>query len=244
VTLPNDSRLPNPGETLCGFYDIKPAFFGLTDNFVTAASNYGKASEVYNGFDVNMNARLQKGVLLSGGVAAGRTDTNNCFIVNSPQDLRYCDVITPWSQYQTKVNLIYPLPFWDIRSSLVYQNMPGLAIAANGYVVPNAQVAPSLGRNLGSCRGQVPCTGTVTLNNLFEPNTEFEERLTQLDVRFSKIVRLGRTRLTGNFDIYNLTNSNTILSRNNTYAPTSTAWGTPASVLAARLFKFGVQFDF
>src|SRR4029077_4146042 len=56
ATLPNDSRLPNAGENLCGFYDVKPAFFGLTDNFVTAASNYGTASEVYNGFDVNVNA--------------------------------------------------------------------------------------------------------------------------------------------------------------------------------------------
>src|SRR5262249_35792 len=151
-------------------------------------------SEVYNGFDVNVNARFARAALLSGGVAAGRTDTNNCFVVNSPQELRFCDVISPWSQFQTKVNLIYPLPFWDIRWSLVYQNMPGLAIAANGYVVPNAQIAGSLGRNLGSCRGQVPCTGTVTLANLFEPNTQFEERLTQLDLRFSKIVKVGRGR--------------------------------------------------
>ncbi len=244
VTLPNDSRLPNAGSALCGFYDIQPAFFGLTDNFVTSASNYGNASEVYNGFDVNVNARFAGGALLSGGVATGRTVTNNCFVVNSPQELRYCEVATPWSQFQSKVNLVYPLPFWDIRTSLVYQNMPGLAIAANGYVVPNAQIAGSLGRNLGSCRGQVPCTGNVSLSSLFEPNTQFEERLAQLDLRFSKIVRLGKGRMTANFDIYNLTNSNTILSRNNTYSPTSSAWGTPASVLAARLFKFGAQFDF
>ena len=58
------------------------------------------------------------------------------------------------------------------------------------------------------------------------------------------IIRVGKGRMTANFDMYNLTNSNTILSRNNTYSPTSTAWGTPASILAARLFKFGAQFDF
>ena len=110
--------------------------------------------------------------------------------------------------------------------------------------VSNAQIATSLGRNLGSCRGQVPCTGTATINNLFEPNTQFEDRLTQLDLRLSKIIRAGRTRLTANFDIYNMLNGNTILSRNNTYSPTSNAWGTPSSVLAARLFKVGAQFDF
>jgi Carboxypeptidase regulatory-like domain len=243
VTLPNDTRLPNPGEALCGFYDIKPAFFGLTDNFVTRASNYGDASEVYNGIDVNVNLRA-KGALLSGGLATGSTTNSNCYVVNSPQELRYCETSTPWSQYQTKVNLVYPLPFWGVRTSLVYQNMPGLTISANGLVVPNAQIVGSLGRNLGSCRGQVPCTGTATISTLFEPNTEFEDRLTQLDLRFSKIIRVGKGRMTANFDMYNLTNSNTILSRNNTYSPTSTAWGTPASILAARLFKFGAQFDF
>jgi hypothetical protein len=111
----------------------------------------------------------------------------------------------------------------------VYQNLSGLPIAASGYVVSNAQIAPSLGRNLGSCRGQVPCNGSATINNLFEPNTEFEDRLTQLDLRLSKIIRAGRTRLTANFDIYNLLNANTVLSRNNTYSPTSSAWGRPAA---------------
>jgi hypothetical protein len=245
VTVPPDPRLPGGGgNQLCGFADVQPASFGLTDNLSTRASNFGNPSEIYNGIDLNMNARFLKGGLAAGGVSTGQTVTNNCFVVNSPQDLRYCEVTLPWrGQFQGKVNLVYPFP-WDIRASLVYQNLPGVPILANGYVVSNAQIAASLGRNVGSCRGQVPCNGTVTINNVFAPNTEFEERLTQMDLRMTKIVRLGRTRLTANFDIYNLLNSNTILSRNNTYSPTSTGWGTPVGVLAARLFKFGAQVDF
>jgi len=243
INLPADPRLPNSGDQICGLYDIQPAFFGLTDSLVTRASNFGNPTEIYNGIDVNMNARFGKGGVLAGGMSAGQTVTNNCFVVNSPQELRYCEVTVPWRQVQAKVNVVYPLP-WDIRASAVYQNLSGLPIAASGYVVSNAQIAPSLGRNLGSCRGQVPCNGSATINNLFEPNTEFEDRLTQLDLRLSKIVRAGRTRLTANFDIYNLLNANTVLSRNNTYSPTSNAWGTPSSVLAARLFKVGAQFDF
>src|SRR5467141_1067644 len=42
VTVPVDRRLLNSGEKLCGFYDLKPALFGATDNLRTQASNYGK----------------------------------------------------------------------------------------------------------------------------------------------------------------------------------------------------------
>ena len=49
VTLPADSRLPGGGgNELCGFYDVKPAFFGLTDSLVTLASHF-KSTEIYNG---------------------------------------------------------------------------------------------------------------------------------------------------------------------------------------------------
>jgi hypothetical protein len=244
VTLPADSRLPNPGEQICGFYDITPSAFGQTSNLVTRASNFGEASEVYNGVDVNVNARFGRGGLLSGGVATGRTVTDNCFVVNSPQELRYCSVVLPWTaQLQAKLTAVYPLPLWDIRASAVIQSLPGVPILATGYSVGNAVISQSLGRNLGSCRGQAPCNGTLSLSNLFEPNTRFEERLSQVDVRFSKTIRVGAARLVANFDIANLLNANTILNRNNTYS-TGTTWGRPVDVLAARLFKFGAQFNF
>jgi hypothetical protein len=99
-----------------------------------------------------MNARFGKGGVLAGGMSAGQTVTHNCFVVNSPQELRYCEVTSPWRQVQAKVNVVYPLPFWDIRASALYQNLAGLPISANGYVVGNAQIAPLLGRNVGSCR--------------------------------------------------------------------------------------------
>ena len=43
------------------------------------------------------------------------------------------------------------------------------------------------------------------------------------------------------YDIYNLFNSSTILSVNSRYGPT---WLQPTTILGARLFKFGAQFDF
>ena len=87
--------------------------------------------------------------------------------------------------------------------------------------------------------------GTVTLNNLFEPNTEFADRLTQLDVRLTKAITIGRARVQGMFDVYNVFNANTVLALNNRYSVTGTnPWLQPTSILGARLFKFGMQFDF
>src|SRR5262249_54438515 len=92
ITLPNDSRLPNPGAQICGLYDVQPAYFGLTSNVVRLASDFGDPKQVYNGFDINMNARFKKEGLLSGGISDGETNANSCFVVNSPQDLRWCAV--------------------------------------------------------------------------------------------------------------------------------------------------------
>jgi hypothetical protein len=76
----------------------------------------------------------------------------------------------------------------------VYQNLPGIPIAAS-YVANNAQIAPSLGRNLAAGPN-----ATVVID-LIPPNTEFDDRLTQVDLRFAKVVRLGRARVRGMFDI-------------------------------------------
>jgi hypothetical protein len=100
--------------------------------------------------------------------------------------------------------------------------------------VTNAQVV-GLGR---------PLTGGNPTVNLIAPGTEYGPGLTQLDLRFGKILRFGPTRTTLNFDVYNATNSNTVLTHNNTYSPTATTWQQPLAVLTARFFKFSAQFDF
>ena len=48
---------------------------------------------------------------------------------------------------------------------------------------------------------------------LIEPNTVFEDRLTQVDVRLTKLLHIRRVRLQGMLDVYNLLNASTILAR-------------------------------
>jgi hypothetical protein len=245
-TAPRDPRLPGGGgNRLCGLYDVKAEKFGQFQNVVTQASNYGKQTEVYDGVDVTINARLQGGAQVSGGLNNGRTAKHSCDVVmnrpqivftgTAPRTPAFCNDVTPW-QTQVKLSGVYSLP-WDVRTSFTYQNLPGIPITAT-YVATNAEIAPLLpgGRNLSS-----GARGTVTID-LIEPNRMFEKRITQLDIRFSKSVRIGgRTRLQGMFDIYNSLNSSATLSNNSRFG---SAWLTPTEILAGRLFKFGAELQF
>jgi hypothetical protein len=74
----------------------------------------------------------------------------------------------------------------------------------------------------------------------------YVERLNQIDLRFAKLLRFGRTRTSVNFDFYNVTNSNSVLAENPAYSPSGIipGWRSPTQIVLPRLFKFSAQFDF
>ena len=213
------------------------------DNFVTLSKQFGKQTDRWNGIDINLNARLANGLFIQGGTSTGRRSTNNCEILAvvpeaGPTTAPYCNEVENWLT-QVKGAASYLIPRVDVSVAATYQYLPGPEIAAN-WAVPNALVAPSLGRNLS---GNAPF---VTVN-LVEPGTAFNQGLNQLDLRFAKILRFGGTRTTINFDLYNTTNANTVLTLNNGYVPQASGlarWQVPNAVLQPRFFKIGAQFDF
>ena len=244
VTAPADARLPGGGAyPVCGLTDVAPAKFGRILNFVTGASDYGKQTRVSDFFNVTAKTRFASGGQFGGGVDTGRTVTDRCFVVDSLQDLQYCHVVTPFSALtQLKLFGSYPLPAAFIVSG-TYQHTAGIPTAAN-WAVPNAQIAPSLNRNLAACGVQTiaTCTATATVA-LIAPQTAFEKARSQLDLRLSKVFMVGSgKRLQANFDVYNLFNDDTILGVNNTYG--SAAWLRPTAVLDSRLIQFGGQLTF
>ena len=128
---------------------------------------------------------------------------------------------------------------WSVSDATSVAIEPGLGpVQSNG----SRQVFPS---NTTTYRlvasgpsGNANATATVPL---IVPYTMFEDRLSQVDLRLMKGVKVGRARVQGMFDIYNVTNSSTVLSIVTSY-PTN--FLNPASILGARLFKFGAQVDF
>jgi hypothetical protein len=237
ITAPANAKLPGGGGYVIGnLYDIKPARFGTaTNEILTFASNYGDVTEYWNGADFTVNMQPQAGAMVQGGVSTGRRVLDNCdvraVVPESAPVNPYCRTV---ENFLTQIKLIgsYLIPRVDVQLSAAYRNEPGPVRAAN-YPATTAEIAPSLGRNLsGGVRN-------ITVN-LVDPGTEFGERMNQLDLRFAKILRVGRTRTTASLDLYNALNANSVLTE-------SAAFGTylrPQNILNARFAKIGVQFDF
>jgi hypothetical protein len=170
-----------------------------------------------------------------GGPAGSRgfvtSAANTCFVVDSPQQLRFCDLQPPY-QKRFKVSGSYPVA-WGFQVSGNYQSLPGPQIRAT-YAVPTASIAPSLGRNLaGNAR-----TASV---ELLAPFTQFEGRINQLDMRVARNFQVGKARVQAMLDVFNVLNVSSVLQLNTTYGP---SWLTPTSILDARLVKIGAQFNF
>ena len=121
------------------------------------------------------------------------------------------------SQTQIKLYGTYPLPR-DALISATFQNTSGPAILAN-YAATNGEIAPSLGRNLAACGTSATCAATATVA-LIQPQTMFEGRKTQLNLRLSKRISLGpKLRLQANVDVYNVLNGSAVDNINTTYGP-------------------------
>ena len=254
ITAPSNSALPSPGERICGLLAIKPAKFGRQDNIVTNAQHYGKQSEIHNAVDMTLNARFGDGGFVSGGVSLGKTVFDNCAVLEklpemttlafgplsadagraSPQSV--CRLDPPiGAESQFKLSGAYNLP-WALRVSASFQNNPGIDTTAT-YVATNAEIAPSLGRDLAS-----GVRGTANIE-LINPRSLYREgRVNQLNFAVNRVFRgMGNARIQPRFELHNALNSASILSINPRYGP---AWQQVRTVLAPRLAKFALQIDF
>jgi hypothetical protein len=247
VTAPLDPRLPNGGGYTVGpIYDINPNKVTVPqNNYFTLASNYGEQIQHWNGVDLTINARFRRGFTVQGGVSTGHTETDNCAVVatlpeaaplGTPYYMPYCHQKENFLT-DGKVIATYNIPKIDVTFSGLWYSRPGPAIAANR-VYSSAEVAPSLGRPLA---GNAP---NVTVN-LVEPGTLYGDRRNQLDLRMGKNFKIQKMRTGVNFEIYNLFNTNAVLTENTTYRDTSVSgWRIPTSIAPPRFMKFSLQLDF
>ena len=269
VTAPAQTLGPTSGQPVCGFYDPTPASLAKGTFFqIEQAGKYdslGTPQDYFNGVDIGINARWGKGALVNGGVSVGRQVVDYCY-VNSRPDLNpqgfpsgsplpgasryprnsdFCKVTSNWWDgvgSQIKLQAIYPLP-GDINLSASYKQLPGIGISGN-YVLTNAAVTGILGRPAiagGTVTHSVVPTGSGNNNAGGGTSSVFDKRLNQLDVRLSKNVKLGKGKIQGIFDIYNIGNARTPQSSVSTIGP---AYQRIISTLGGRLFKFGATVDF
>ncbi len=80
---------------------------------------------------------------------------------------------------------------------------------------------------------------------MIPPNTIFDDRIKQLDLRFSRTFPIaGKTKVQGNFDVFNILNGSTILNENTRYSATNNQWMNAIQIMGGRLLKFSAQLSF
>jgi hypothetical protein len=257
VTRPGtDPRLPGGGQSLGGFFDANRNI--AARNVIKDAGQFGKWQQHFDGVDLTVDARLQNGLFLQGGVSTGNTMVDVCDIVDDVPELLqgqggaglqplvsagggwlsrdFCHQESGFLP-QYKAMASYTLPY-EVRVSGTFQSIPGPQVAANAIYSETSATLPratmtTLGRPLTGL-------GQATLS-LIEPGSLYGDRLNQTDLRFTKIVSVGRGRVDLNVDIYNAFNSDAILGQLNNFGP---AWQLPLTVIQPRFVKFSARWDF
>jgi len=253
VVAPSDPRLPGGGGyTVSGLYNVKPEKFSVpVNNLRTYAPDYGTITQVYNGVDVNINARMRNGVQLQAGTSTGQRVTDYCDVrgqlpeqtggFSTGSEVTAYSPVNPFCHVEPGNTTrftgagSYIVPKIDVQLAATFQSSPAEPLRAD-WTVATAVVQQWLGRPLA---GNAP---NVTVN-LLAPDQMRGPRVNQLDMRVGKVLRFGNQRATVSVDMFNALNADTVLSFNQAFTPGG-AWLVPTSVLTARTTKITVQYDF
>ena len=158
---------------------------------------------------------------------------------------RGCNNVEPW-QTTLRGLVTYTVPKIDVLVSTVLRSQPEAAITAN-WQVPNSVIAATLGHL------PVGAQATGTTNILLTDNEHrvySDERRTQVDMRFAKIVRFGRTRTDIGVDVNNVFNTGYAASFNQTYVygtdnvARAAGWGTPTALAFPRFVRLNFTVNF
>jgi hypothetical protein len=268
ITAPADPRLPGGGgNQICGYYDENPAATTTTNELsIQSVNKVGSVSEIYNGVDFTVNARLRRGIIVAGGINTGRTTFDYCYYANLPNVANILVLSSgisfgPAQTYAAGTAAAGVLagegtprggafcnvvpPFLTQGKALVIIPLPwGIQTSGTFQTLPGNPIYAGYQITNGATQttlGRPLTAGNVVLD-IAAPGQMYTPRLNQTDVRATKILKIGnRLKVTANFDVYNLFDANTPLAVNTRYGP---SFLTPTTVLFGRLAKVGVQLDF
>jgi len=256
LTAPNDPRLPDGGGYPIVVYTPTAAAGAVPAKaYMTNESDFGPERDShFNSVGVTVNARLRNGLITSIGIGTGRavvdtcqtvTKFNNVVGTTESPDPRGCHNIDP---YQTTARglVSYTIPKVDVLVSATVRSQPPSQLTA-GWQVPNTVIQQSLGHLpfAALANGTTTIQLTENSNKLWVDN-----RRTQLDMRFAKILRFGRTRSDIGIDLNNLLNTDYATGYNTTYiyntdnTPRPGGWGVPTSIYTPRFVRINYTIDF
>ncbi len=223
-------------------YNLDPGKQGV---YNTAQVDRNVANQlIFNGVDVSFNARLMQGSTLIGSWSTEKHVSVFCANDDNPNGQLVADIYTGFTdvssggrfcderqfhvpfRHEFKLAGNYPLPFgFDVGA--VLQSYPGTARTITWQ--PQASVFPGQKRTN---------TETIILN---APGSLYYPRYNQLDLNFKKNFRAGRKTFSGQVDLFNALNGNTIFGRNNAVGG---SLGDVTTILQGRLVRLAFQMRF
>lgn len=263
ITAPADPDLPGGGNyQVCGVQDLKPAVFAQNlpaNSLIRFSEDFGGETNMYQGFDVNLEARFRNGAFFKGGLAATSRTFDNCNLlaagfdaVNTAGSFQGTEIYPDGRQAchreygyrpDAKLSGSYTIP-WDIQLSGTYQFSRGIQTGGAGpsqlanWSMTSAQAAPFTGRAWTGVASRI-------VGLMSEGEDYGKHNLNQVDLRLAKRFELGGARMRVDFDLYNVLNSSWPYTVSNTYTPGATSnWQRPTNVLQHRFFKFGAMVSF
>jgi hypothetical protein len=245
LTAPSDPRLPGGGGyEITTYVPTATAAVTPSQQYITWDTTFGpERYSMWHGVDFTVNSRF-KGITASFGTDTGRAVVDNCKTVinqNSP-DPRNCHNAEPWS---TTIRGLasYTIPKVDVLVSATVRSQNASQVTAT-WRVPNSVIADALGRlPVGSTK-----TGTtnITINDV-NHIIYLDGRQNQVDMRFAKVLRFGRTRANIGVDLSNLLNANYPTSYLTTYTygdANGGTWGAPNGIYQPRFIRLNFTLDF
>jgi hypothetical protein len=264
ITAPSDPDLPGGGNyKVCGVRDLKPAVFALNlpaNSQIRFADDLGGVTNLYQGFDVNLESRFRNGAFLRGGIAATSRTFDNCNLAKAGIDAMadnagtaqglevYPDGATSCHREygyrpDAKVSGSYTLP-WAVQLAGTYQFTRGIQ---NGGAAPSLTASWAIPSATAATIGARAWTSVAsrTVNLIREGSNYGKYNLNQLDVRLARRFTIDKVRLRVDFDLYNVFNSSWPYTVTTAYSTAATGnWQRPTNVLQNRFFKLGGNISF
>ena len=260
ITAPRDPDLPDGGGyQVCGVPDLKQSVFAQNlpaNSLIRFSEDFGGETNLYQGFDVNLDARFRNGAFLRGGIAATARTFDQCNLLAAGADAVaagsseiYADGTKGCHREygyrpDAKLSGSYTLP-WDVQLAGTYQFTRGVQTGGAGpsitasWAVTNAIAQQQLGRNWQGG------AASRTVQLISEGKDYGKHNLNQLDLKLAKRFTMNKVRLRLDFDLYNVFNSSWPYTVSTTYSTAATStYLRPTNVLQNRFFKLGGNISF
>jgi hypothetical protein len=210
--------------------------------------------QAYEAFNFEGTWRIPGGGQVRGGIAVERERQTNC---TSPDDPNYltttasvfygealCDDFALDIPYRPQFKMSGTREIgWGINLSMAFQN--------NSSPTSSRLMTATRGTTRYPANCPAPCPagqiimptgvyGQASMSMLLEsPRVSSVERIVQLDVKIARTFRFGRFSVLPTFEVFNVNNSDAIISYNTTNVLSST-YLAPNSIMQGRIYGFGV----